>query len=143
MGGFFVLLDGVFFGVINGLLVGIFFGFGMALFSLYQTKKHSSKKPELDDDIIDEGPANHRGVGGWLFLTKEKLFFQSHAVNFGRHELSIPLSEIVDLKGAKSLGLIPNQLHIHVKNGEIERFVLNQWNLWKQEIEEQITSLND
>ena len=141
----FILQSGISSGAIMGAIAGLFFGLSMAAFGSYQSKKLRSQRPDFEDEeLIEEGPANHfvngEGVGGWLFLTDKRLFFKSHGVNIQRHELSIPLSDITNLAKAKSLWVVPNRLNVQLKNGKVERFVLNKRDLWKREIEEQIWS---
>ena len=141
----FMVQSGISSGAIMGAIVGLFFGLSMAGFVSYRSKKSRSQRPDFEgEEFIEEGPANHfvngEGVGGWLFLTDKQLFFKSHAVNIQRHELSIPLSEIATVAIAKSLWIIPNRLDMQLKDGKVERFILNQRNLWKKEIEEQIAS---
>ena len=142
MGVFFAFQSGLVRGMVSGAFAGILFGLLMASFAKYQAKSNSVKRPDFEnEDILEEGPANHflngEGVGGWLYLTDKRFFFKSHAFNIQRHELSIPLSEIVKLTKAKSLGIISNQLCVDLIDSTTERFVLNRPDLWIGKFEKQ------
>lgn len=128
-------------GVGYGIFTGIFFGAIMALFAQFQSKKFQSERPVfLDEKLLKEGPANHflngEGVGGWIYLTDKNLFFKSHAANFQNHELSIPLSKIVEAEKGRTLGIIPNQLRVKLENKKVEKFVVNDVNDWIKNIQE-------
>jgi GRAM domain len=86
-----------------------------------------------NEKLIREGGANlQRGieaVGGKLFLTDQRLFFQSHSINVQTGATEIPLSDIrgTELCWTKFLGVIPlfpNTLAVHTVSGVEYRFVL-------------------
>ena len=86
-----------------------------------------------NENLFREGTANlQRGaetVGGWLFLTDQRLFFQSHSFNVQTGATDIPLSQVrgTRLCWTKFLGLIPllpNSLAVTLANGVEHRFVV-------------------
>ena len=94
---------------------------------------HSNEK------LIREGGANlQRGVetvGGRLFLTDQRLFFQSHSFNVQTGATEIPLSEVkgTELCWTKFLGvfpLFPNSLAVRTTGGNEHRFVLSGRKQW-------------
>ncbi|HEX8636946.1 MAG TPA: hypothetical protein VF692_02700 [Pyrinomonadaceae bacterium] len=127
-------------GIEAGLLGGILFGLGMALFVKYQSNKFTQTRPLIsDENIVKEGPANHllklEGVGGWIYLIDSRLIFVSHKFNIKNHELSIPLSEISIAESGKTLGILSNRLILNLKNGQIEKFIVNDAKNWANHIE--------
>ncbi len=92
-----------------------------------------------DEHLVREGGANlQRGietVGGKLFLTNQRLLFQSHAFNVQTGPTQIELSDVSGTKRCwtKFLGfipLIPNSLAVQTARGKEYRFVLSgraQW----------------
>jgi hypothetical protein len=86
-----------------------------------------------NEKLVREGGANlQRGVeavGGRLFLTDQRLFFQSHSFNVQNGATDIPLSEVkgTELRWTKFLGVIPlfpNTLAVLTTSGEEYCFVL-------------------
>jgi hypothetical protein len=86
-----------------------------------------------NEKLLREGAANlQRGaetVGGKLFLTDQRLFFQSHAVNIQSGSAEIPLSQISGTrlcwtKFLDFIPLAPNSLAVETANGIEYRFVL-------------------
>lgn len=95
-----------------------------------------------NESIIKEGAANHfkdiESVGGRLFLTNQRLYFNSHSLNVQIHELSIPYSEIRSVGKRNTLFIVPNGMYIELQNGKNEKFVLWGRAKWIQEIEQLI-----
>ncbi|MEG3192315.1 GRAM domain-containing protein [Lysobacter sp. D1-1-M9] len=92
-----------------------------------------------DEKLVREGRANlQRGmeaVGGKLFLTDQRLFFQSHAYNVQAGPTQIALSDVrgAQLCWTKFLGLIPlfpNSLAVQTASGSEYRFVLSSREQW-------------
>ena len=86
-----------------------------------------------NEKLLREGAANLlRGVetvGGKLFLTDQRLFFQSHSFNVQTGPTDIPLAEVrgTRLCWTKFLGVIPlfpNSLAVATTSGTEYRFVL-------------------
>ncbi len=85
-----------------------------------------------DETIIKEGLANmQRGieaVGGKLYLTNQRLVFESHAFNIQTGATIIPLSSVTGVRKCwtRLLGLIPmvpNGIAVSAKEGKKYRFV--------------------
>lgn len=83
---------------------------------------------------VHGGPANHwRGVesvGGWLYLTNQRLLFTPHAVGFQTHPSSIAMAEIASAETSASLWIIPNQLVVVTRSGGREKFVVQGRDQW-------------
>lgn len=71
-------------GIIQGVLAGISFGILIGIFMFFQSKKFKKIGLEITNgkEIIYDGPANHfiknEAAGGWLFLTKDELWYFNH-----------------------------------------------------------------
>jgi len=99
-----------------------------------------------NEKLLREGAANlQRGaetVGGKLFLTDQRLFFQSHAFNIQTGATEIPLSRIAGMRlcWTKFLNIIPlapNSLAIKTTNGTEYSFVLFGRKKWAAAISAQ------
>ena len=96
-----------------------------------------------NEKLVREGRANlQRGletVGGKLFLTDQRLFFEAHAINFQAGPAEIKLSDVTgtQLCWTKFLGLVPvfpNSLAVQTAGGAVFRFVLNGRRQWATDI---------
>lgn len=85
-----------------------------------------------DETVVKEGLANmQRGieaVGGKLYLTNQRLIFESHAFNIQRGATIIPLSSVMGVRKCwtKFLNLIPiapNGIAVSSTEGKKYRFV--------------------
>ena len=104
------------------------------------------KTPALANETpIKDGAANlQRGietVGGWLYLTNQRLVFEAHAFNVQTGATIIPLARIsgTRLCWTKFLNLIPlfpNSMAVSTEDREY-RFVLFGRQKWLDAIEEQ------
>ena len=122
------------FGAVQGAGSGVLFGVGAGAFASYQDRKFASENPcAPGEDLIRHGLANHslrlEGVGGYLYLTTERLLFRSHKSNVRNHELSIPLGDVVSVRPYLRLGLIPNGLEV-VWADRRERFAVEDRHGW-------------
>jgi hypothetical protein len=81
-----------------------------------------------DETIVHHGPANHykgfEAVGGRLFLTSKRLRFRSHKLNVQSHDESYPVDIIISVEPARTLGVVPNGVLVHLRDGRHERFVV-------------------
>ncbi len=100
-----------------------------------------------NEKLLREGAANlQRGaetVGGKLFLTDQRLFFQSHAFNIQTGPTDIPLSQICGTRACwtKFLGIIPlfpNSLAVVTSSGDEYCFVLFGRKKWAAAIDSQV-----
>ena len=151
------LLAGVVFGIAHGFSSGVRFGlmlapisgvaFGLAMtgFMAIQRRRFAQGRSQFTgEQLLHDGPANHflngEGVGGWLFLTKERLLFRSHQFNIQRHELSVPLAEIAEVQPVWTAKMFPNGLRVVTRSGRAERFVVEARRRWCDEIAKAQTS---
>jgi hypothetical protein len=121
-------------GIYGSLLFSIFFGLGFPFLLEKLAPKLSSKVkiPELNknETIIFEEPANlfrnkFIAVGGKLFLTENRLIFNSHKYNFQNGAASITRENIVEIIERKSMGIVDNGLRITTKDNLKYDFVVN------------------
>lgn len=153
------ILSAVFFGLIFGLFEALIFNldyaliagpiaglfFGIFIFFFLSSKK-VNQQTALEDstkgDIIYSGAANHfknsEAVGGKLYLLNDRLVFKSHAFNIQNHSVQIEISAITEIAFYSTLGVVPNGLQFALKDGVIEKFVVNNRKLWKANIEKLI-----
>jgi GRAM domain len=134
MGLFFAVISGLVPGLVAGLFAGLLFGLALATFTELQRDRFTREGTGIDGEaILKQGPANHfRGaesVGGWLFLTHNRLLFRSHRLNVQSHELSIPLTDISEAQTCATLGFIPNGLRVFTPGGA-EQFVVEGRQSW-------------
>ncbi len=127
------------FGLAMAVVSGAAFGLAMAGFMAIQRRRFSRARPEFTgEQLLRDGPANHflngEGVGGWLFLTQERVLFRSHQFNIQRHELSVPLAEIAEVQPVRTAGIFPNGLLLVTRSGRQERFVVGEHRRWCDEI---------
>jgi hypothetical protein len=92
-----------------------------------------------DEEVIRDAAANlQRGietVGGWLYLTTERLIFEAHAFNIQSGASVIPLRVVGKMwkSWTKFLGLIPvfpNTLAVATAKGKTFRFVIGSRDAW-------------
>jgi len=129
---------GIYRPVIGAAIGGLLFGLCMAGFVEYQRRQVRNRPTFSDEELIYDGPANHlfrgEGVGGWLYLTTGRLFFQSHRINLQPHETDLPLNEIAEAAPALTARFIPNGLLVSTVSGTKERFVVDGRNHWSAAI---------
>jgi hypothetical protein len=121
-------------GLLLGLAAGLSFGLLTATFVAWQRSRFTDEDPCLEgEQLLKQGPANHfrgpEGVGGWLYLTDQRLLFRSHPFNVQNHEVSIPLDEIVEVRVCRTAWIIPNGLRV-VTTQKAERFVVEGRRSW-------------
>ena len=127
-------------GIGKGLVLGGAFCLVLFLFCVFLAKKFKKVKEELskERDILFDGPSNHfvgsEGVGGWLFLSSDTLCFRSHAFNFNRHTMEIPLSEITSVERCRIHGLANTGILVHTVGGNEERFVVDPPAEWVEKL---------
>lgn len=131
---------GIAYAAVAAPIAGILFGLFMYLFvNSRKVKQQTALIEEDQDGVIYSGAANHfknaEAVGGKLYLLTDRLEFKSHGFNIQNHAFNIYLTEIKELVFYKTLGMVPNGLQIVLYNGEMEKFVVNNREIWKAEIE--------
>jgi hypothetical protein len=89
---------------------------------------------DSDETVVHYGPANHfkgiESVGGKLFLTNKRLRFRSHKFNAQTHDESYPIEAISAAEPARTLGIVPNGVLVHLRDGRRERFVVGGRTEW-------------
>jgi hypothetical protein len=100
-----------------------------------------------NETLIREGAANLKkgieSVGGKLFLTDQRLVFESHALNVQSGTTVISLIDIAAInlcwtKFLNSIPLMPNSLAIKTSDGLEHRLVLFGRSRWKIDIEKHL-----
>lgn len=103
---------------------------------------------QANEKMLRKGAANlQRGaetVGGTLFLTDQRLVFQSHAFNLQTGVTEIPLLDVVGTRRCwtRFLGVVPimpNSLAVTTTRGTEHRFVLFGRGEWEAAIGAQAT----
>jgi len=133
----------------QGVLFGLCFGIGFPYVNEKLAVKFSNKvgikiKPELDEDekIEIEGPANlfrgMEGVGGKIFLTDKKLIFKSHKINIQKGQTNIEYKNIKEIIKRKTAKIIDNGIRIITNDNKEFDFVVNERDLWFENINKRI-----
>jgi hypothetical protein len=135
MGIYFSFRYGIPRGALAGFASGIFFGLAMTLFAQKQRERMGAKGGVFEgEDVLHEGPANHfkraEGRGGWLTLTANKLSFRSHGKSIQNQPVDINLSDILNLKLTRTLGIVPNGFCVTRMDGTADRFVVTGRSEW-------------
>ena len=146
MGIIFAFDYGPQYGIIGGIGIGILFGGLISTFIQYQKKKFQADRPLLEnEELIKAGSATHfkskQSVGGWIYLTDKRIFFNSLAVNIQKHELSIPLHIIKEVKTWRVFAILPTGLQIKVIDGNSEFLAVEGRRNWVKEIREAKTKV--
>jgi hypothetical protein len=80
-----------------------------------------------DGAVVVRARANlwreRESVGGHLYLTRHRLSFRPHALNFQTQPLDLPLAQIASTRAHRSMGIIPNGLTVVTTFGTEYRFV--------------------
>ncbi len=84
--------------------------------------------------MLHQGPANHlvgkEAVGGWLYLTDQRLVFVSHGVNAFAHAWEAPLHAVLAAARCVTRGLLPNGIRVEATEGA-RRFVVSRRSVWE------------
>ena len=107
-------------------------------------------KTELNQNekLVKKGGANlQKGVetvGGYLYLTNQRLIFEAHAINIQGGNTIIDLSDIESTekcwtKFLNVIPLMPNSLAVNTKTGDEYRFVLFGRGAWQEKIKENLS----
>lgn len=121
----------------TALLGGLLFGLALAGLT-WLLQRWTKLSIQWHEPILQESMANHlkglEAVGGGLYLTNRRLIFKSHPLNFQNHEISIPLSNIIEVQPCKTYGIFPNGLQILTRNGRTEHFLMAERGVWIERI---------
>ncbi|MBD2461543.1 hypothetical protein H6G89_10825 [Oscillatoria sp. FACHB-1407] len=94
---------------------------------------------QIDERLIKQGGANlQRGietVGGQLYLTNQRLVFESHRLNVQTGAVIIPISKIVSVKACWTkflniIPLLPNSISVSTSDNQIYALVVFNRNEW-------------
>jgi len=100
-----------------------------------------------NEKIVKKGGANlQKGVetvGGFLYLTNQRLIFEAHAINIQGGNTLIDLSDVASTekcwtKFLNVIPIMPNSLAVYTKSGEEYRFVLFGRGAWQLKINESL-----
>ena len=99
-----------------------------------------------DEVVIRKGAATRlvpfEGVGGKLFLTNQRLFFEAHSFNIQKGDGSIFLRNIIAVE-AKHSDFISRKLSIYLRNKSVEEFTVYKRKMWVSEIEKAIEKMKE
>lgn len=93
--------------------------------------------------IVKEGPANAtrgmEGVGGKLYLTNQRLIFESHAINFQTGTTEINITDITESGIGRTMlfklfRFTPNMFYV-VSNGQRFEFTVYGRKKWKEALD--------
>ncbi len=110
-------------------------------FKMYSNVDYSFNFTEINKDlVIYSGNANYyinnMPIGGNLYLSKDKLIFQTNVISFMyRNETTININDITKIETFDNLGFIKNGLIIFTKKNKKEKITSFKRQIWKEEIE--------
>ena len=124
---------------LTALATGTLFAF---LIGLFMRSRLATAGTELalepGERIVHQGAANHflgaEGRGGRLYLTTSRLVFNPHQFNIQSSGVTIARPDIVRAEPTKTLGIVPNGLLVHLRDGRSERFVVNGRAEWVEKL---------
>ncbi|MDB4958932.1 MAG: hypothetical protein JWO36_6501 [Myxococcales bacterium] len=129
-------------GLVTGVIGGVLFAIGIAIVTKLAAKQLRPIELGPGETVLHEGPANHwkgiEAVGGRLVLTNHKLRFSSHKMNVANHEQAVALDQIASIEPGRTMGVIPNAIVVHLRDGNTERFVVGGRASWVIRIREVI-----
>ena len=117
---------------------GFAFALTIAWFSLSAARHFHSRLPlHPGETMLHKGPANHlvgqEAVGGWLYLTDQRLVFVSHCVNAFVHAWEAPLSAVLSAARCVTKGLLPNGIRVETTDGT-RQLVVSRRRVWETSI---------
>ncbi|MCL2342227.1 MAG: hypothetical protein FWC53_04250 [Firmicutes bacterium] len=122
--------------IVSGTVFAVFLAVFMGVLKRSQKKQFMKFKENLkeNNEIIFGSAANYytgkKVIGGWLILTKDKLFFKTYKNNIKIKEFAANLDSIDDIFKYSNLGVIPNGLRVVLKDGTTARFVVMDRRKW-------------
>lgn len=77
--------------------------------------------------LLKKGSANYsksqfNNQGGRLYLTNKRLVFKAHLINIGDKLTVVNLADIISVKKARNMGLIPNGMKVITRDGEEHKY---------------------
>ncbi len=136
-----IVIKSIISGLIAGIVAGAVFGLLIGVFS--KTKpvpKSVLVVLNFGEEIIHQTNANHctkwEGVGGRLYLTRQRVIFKSNKFNIRVRQFSISLAEIKNVSQYRTLGIINNGLMLETTSDGTEKFIVadaDQWIFYLQQ----------
>ena len=115
-------------GLGSGVVCGLLFGFLIAFFLKRQAQRFEQLRPQYEPEgIVLDSPANLGGVGGWLFLTKQRCVFEPHKLNVGAKRVDMKLGDITEVRPAQ--GKLVRRFEI-VAKGAAHSFLVENREQW-------------
>ncbi len=75
------------------------------------------------------------GVTGWLLLTNERILFKTNSFESRSFEYTIPLSNLKSIQPVGINWISLNGLRIETTDNRIDKFVLYDWEEWKNQLD--------
>lgn len=131
---FFSVTHGIIFGILSTLFLTIVIF--IIVHGLSRNKNFEKRIPELEkgEHILKQAMANYLMsgiiVGGYLFLTDQKLYFDAHNMLQVPMKVSIPISRITGVEKGKWF----NQIKLLIKDEDPEYFQMLELENWIMEI---------
>lgn len=113
-------------GLGSGIVTGLLFGAAITAFVRYQSNKFAKLRPKYEPEgLVIDGGANLGGIGGWLFLTKQRLVFEPHGANAkNAKRVEIPLGDIRGVSPGS--GKLVRRFEVATANGSHSFLVENR-----------------
>lgn len=96
-----------------------------------------------NEHILHQGFAYHFpemiGFTGHLVLTNQRLYFETHPLNFKRYAFLVRLSDVADVVLQNRLVIFPNGMNIRLHQGSTHRFAVWNRRKWKRLIEQALS----
>ncbi len=138
-----VLMDMVV-AVLFGAVCGLIYGLTIVIFLKKKVEEFVPVRESFRAQgcLFFDDVANHmmgkKGVGGWMFILNDDLYFRSHQQNIQVHEQRIPLVSIRRVTCTKSgmRGMFSSGLDVELADGRVEKYVVNDRKIWMDKIAE-------
>ena len=135
----------------SGVIAGFLIGFVAAVVSWVRQNKVAKSPPVLTDEVLlRKERANYDGMGGWLYLTDRRLFFEGYPTDeiapevstlFDHyhgdevaHEVSISIYQISEAVISQHLGGIIGLLDVVLTDGTTKHFGTEDLAGWVNDI---------
>ena len=117
----------------SALRMAIFSGAAFAAFMtvliVWRDKRGAKvRAPYEAEGIVHDGPANHASNGGWLVLTKQRLVFEPHKLNFSSKRTELGVDDIAGARPGD--GVLPNKIVVVTRSNQSLQFVVNGRSAW-------------
>lgn len=129
-------------GTAAGVSAGVLFGLCFGAVAVIGGSRRMRAHPEFTaETLLRDDAANHfvgwQAVGGWLYLTDQRVLFRPHAFNLQAKEWTAALDTVKAAAPMRILGFIPNGLRIDAPGGS-HHFLIRESRSWESAISEAI-----